>query len=161
MVLSVVTALMVLIGGSTVPQSVRPFLPVDDNNETLQRFTTTTTTASRSSISKKVNHHQAHHDGQNANVNTTATTTTASTTATGIMVNYTTTTTFDGFSIHHNRSKQSGSDIVCNAPLIKVRDEKRMEQCVEAVCVICQYKLEMVSPLYDILIEAVVAPKNK
>ena len=32
----------------------------------------------------------------------------------------------------------------------------RFQQCVEAVCVICQYKMEMGNPLFDILIEAVV-----
>ena len=32
----------------------------------------------------------------------------------------------------------------------------RFEDCVEAVCVICQYKLEMGRPLFDILIPAVV-----
>lgn len=32
----------------------------------------------------------------------------------------------------------------------------RLQTCVEAACVVCQYKMEMGDPLYDILIEAVV-----
>lgn len=35
----------------------------------------------------------------------------------------------------------------------------RFESCVEAVCVICQYRMEMGEPLYDVLIDAVVNPK--
>lgn len=35
----------------------------------------------------------------------------------------------------------------------------RFEQCMESVCVICQYKVEMGEPLYDVLIESVVNAK--
>ena len=32
---------------------------------------------------------------------------------------------------------------------------ERFQQCLEAVCVICQYKIERTHPLFDVLIEAV------
>ena len=37
---------------------------------------------------------------------------------------------------------------------------ERFAQCVEAVAVVCQYKLEMGDPLFDVLIEAVVNAKQ-